>query len=404
MNTRSSELAVEGELPPLVAHVGGESGARSALKAGAKERNGGIDALRAAVTLLVVLHHTAITYGAIGGWYYKEIAPSDTPGSLLLVLFCTVNQAWFMGLFFLLAGYYTPPSFRRHGAAGFVRERLIRLGIPLAVYFFVLSPLTKALAQTANGRSFPRVFEYVWAHGQLEPGPLWFAQALLIFALAWLLWQWVRPPALAMETRAFPSNKMLLAAALFTGVAAFLLRLVWPVGVNVAFLQLGYFASYIVLFAAGCAEADGRWLEHIPDAQRKTWLRMARIALPIFPLAGYVALRFHLLTGPAEGGLNPQAVLYAFWEPFVAWGFILGLLALFQRRFAQLSGPWKHLARRAYLIYIIHPPILVGVALAWRDIAAPALVKFVVTGTITCALCYLVAGVLLRAPPVARVV
>ena len=32
-----------------------------------KARNGGIDALRAAVTLLVVFHHTAITYGAIGG-------------------------------------------------------------------------------------------------------------------------------------------------------------------------------------------------------------------------------------------------------------------------------------------------------------------------------------------------
>ena len=39
-------------------------------------RNGGIDALRAAVTLLVVLHHTALTYGAIGGWYYQEIPPS----------------------------------------------------------------------------------------------------------------------------------------------------------------------------------------------------------------------------------------------------------------------------------------------------------------------------------------
>ena len=57
-----------------------------------------------------MFHHTAITYGAIGGWYYKELLPSPTLGSRLLVLFCTVNQAWFMGLFFLLAGYYTPPA------------------------------------------------------------------------------------------------------------------------------------------------------------------------------------------------------------------------------------------------------------------------------------------------------
>jgi hypothetical protein len=60
--------------------------------------------MRAAVTLLVVFDHSAIAYGAIGGWYYKEIAPSNSPGASLLILFCTVNQAWFMGLFFLLAG------------------------------------------------------------------------------------------------------------------------------------------------------------------------------------------------------------------------------------------------------------------------------------------------------------
>ena len=91
----------------------------NATKAGGGERNGGVDALRAAVTLLVVFHHTALTYGAIGSWYYREIAPSQSASGLLLILFCTANQAWFMGLFFLLAGYYTPPAFDRHGTLGF---------------------------------------------------------------------------------------------------------------------------------------------------------------------------------------------------------------------------------------------------------------------------------------------
>ncbi|WP_316195406.1 MULTISPECIES: hypothetical protein [unclassified Bradyrhizobium] len=106
----------------------------------------------------------------------------------------------------------------------------------------------------------------------------------------------------------------------------------------------------------------------------------------------------------AEGGLNVQALVYAFWEPFVAWGFLLGLLTAFQRRFARLTDGWTRLARRAYLIYIIHPPILVGTALAWRDIAAPGLLKFVITGSVACTLCYLAAGLLLRVPGVARVV
>src|SRR5215475_13190314 len=141
--------------------VSGDEGcaAPGAVKAGAKARNGGIDALRAAVTLLVVFHHTAITYGAIGGWYYREIDPSTKSlGGILLILFCTINQAWFMGLFFLLAGYYTPASYDRHGPAGFARERLLRLGIPLLIYFFLLHPLTVALAATTKGYSFIGAF------------------------------------------------------------------------------------------------------------------------------------------------------------------------------------------------------------------------------------------------------
>jgi peptidoglycan/LPS O-acetylase OafA/YrhL len=66
-------------------------------------RNGGFDALRATMVLLVLFHHSAITYGAIGGWFYREIKTDDSFSSVVLILFCTVNQAYFMGLFFLLA-------------------------------------------------------------------------------------------------------------------------------------------------------------------------------------------------------------------------------------------------------------------------------------------------------------
>src|SRR5580693_2223637 len=136
------ELALDAHDSGHPASAGVVSPATSSAKVGAKERNGGIDALRAAVTLLVVFHHTALTYGAIGSWYYREIAPSESASSLLLILFCTANQAWFMGLFFLLAGYYTPPAFERHGMSGFVSERLLRLGVPILIYLLVLHPIT----------------------------------------------------------------------------------------------------------------------------------------------------------------------------------------------------------------------------------------------------------------------
>jgi hypothetical protein len=106
----------------------------------------------------------------------------------------------------------------------------------------------------------------------------------------------------------------------------------------------------------------------------------------------------------ASGGVNVLAALYAIWEPLFAWGVILALLVFFERRFTALSPLWRDLSRRAYLIYIVHPPILVAVALAMRGFAAPALVKFAIAGSGACVLCFLAAGALLRLPAVPRVV
>jgi peptidoglycan/LPS O-acetylase OafA/YrhL len=96
-------------------------------------------------------------------------------------------------------------------------------------------------------------------------------------------------------------------------------------------------------------------------------------------------------------------VVYAFWEPFVAWGTIMLLLERFQRHFASLNSFWRPLARRSYAIYVVHPPVLVAVALAWSDVPAYPLLKFAVTGSVTCALCFLVTGWLLRVPGVRTV-
>lgn len=67
---------------------------------------------------------TAITYGAIGGWYYKAVPTDGSPSSMLLIFFCTMNQAWFMGPFFLLAGCYTPAALQAKGFWRYLRDRL----------------------------------------------------------------------------------------------------------------------------------------------------------------------------------------------------------------------------------------------------------------------------------------
>jgi hypothetical protein len=370
----------------------------------APSRDAGIDALRASLTLLVLFHHSAVTYGAMGSWFYQEVKPSHAPSSLILTLFTAYNQAFFMGLFFLIAGSLTPGAIARHGAADYVRERLLRLGAPLLFFIVVLGPFTEALAQTVNGRAFFATLGQLARNGVIILGPMWFVWALLIFAAAYLALRAAIGAERLEKPRPFPSNAVLAAFALATGAAAFLLRLRWPTGAEAIGLQIGYFASYVVLFAAGCLGAKSRWLECVPAKQLATWGTISIIAAVALPAVLVAVVASGGPRGSPNGGWNVLALFYAFWEPFFAWGVILALLVYFQRRFAALGPIWRDLARRAYLIYIIHPPILVGVSLAMRGLAAPALIKFALAGATTCVLCFFAAGALLTLAPVRRIV
>ena len=89
----------------------------------------------------MVLHHLAIVYGAGAAFYYVEPPYNDALAYLVLLVFILINQSYFMGLLFLISGYFSPGSLERNGPRRFIRDRLIRLGIPLVVFFFVLNPI-----------------------------------------------------------------------------------------------------------------------------------------------------------------------------------------------------------------------------------------------------------------------
>src|ERR1051326_7808109 len=104
-----------------------------------------IDNLRVFLIILVVMFHLAITYGAAGSWYYQDPA-KDTLTSVLLTILTATNQAFFMGLFFLISAYFTPGSYDRKGAGPFLRDRLVRLGIPLLIYDSIINPFVVFIA------------------------------------------------------------------------------------------------------------------------------------------------------------------------------------------------------------------------------------------------------------------
>jgi peptidoglycan/LPS O-acetylase OafA/YrhL len=364
-----------------------------------------IDRLRSIMTAFVILHHTAITYGAIGGWFWYELKPSPAVSSQILIQFCTINQAYFMGFFFLLAGYFTPASLERKGYGRFIGDRFQRLGLPLLGFMLILGPLTVAIAHFADTGRFWEVFPYLAQHFILIPGPLWFAEALLIFCLAYCAWRKLFGASLANSSRtprSVPRGRVWLLSAFLTGIAALAIRQFVPVGVNIAALQLGYFATYIALFAIGIAARRYDWIGQLNWRNARTGIYAAVIAFPVMA-AGVAVTEIMHIKGDFAGGLSWQACLYALWEPFVAWGLIAGWL-LFMRRFGNApSAFWSWLNRRAYAVYIVHPPVLVGVSVLLHPWIAPALVKFAIAGTLACAASWLIADPLVRAPGLRRV-
>ncbi len=367
-----------------------------------------IDRLRSVMTAFVLLHHTAITYGAAGGWFYYEQHPSAKLPSILLTLFCATNQAYFMGFFFLLAGYFTPASLERKGYARFLGDRFLRLGLPLLAFIFVLGPLTAGMVAAHDGKGFWNVFPYLWNHVIIINGPLWFAQALLMFCLGYCAWRATLAAPLTRSARTpspVPTYSKWLLSAITVGAVSLVIRQFVPTGKNIIGLQLAYFAPYIFLFAVGIAAWRYDWLRQLQWKQARPWIFTLIVAWPCLPISIVIAMR---VFGPGKanfgGGYTWPAIFYAFWDPFVAWGIIAAWLLFARAYMNKPSHFWSWLNRRAYAVYIIHPVVLVGLSLMFHPWNATALLKFAVTGTLTCVATWLIADPLVRIPGVRRAI
>jgi glucan biosynthesis protein C len=195
-----------------------------------------IDNLRVLLTILVILHHLAIGYGASGDNIYVEAGEISTVSTILMTLFVAINQAFFMGFFFMISSYFAPGSYDRKGPGPFVLDRLKRLGIPLLFYIVVLDPLLRYVMARYNGFSgslgqYLRLhLQNTWDYKALGVGPLWFVAVLLIFSLVYVVWRLVfrspvsPPPS---EGKA-PSNLTIAGFALALGLLTFVVRIWIP--------------------------------------------------------------------------------------------------------------------------------------------------------------------------------
>ncbi|ATW23498.1 acyltransferase family protein [Candidatus Formimonas warabiya] len=333
------------------------------------------DNLRTWMVILVVLQHLGEIFG--------------------LYLFLMLNQAYFMGLLFLLSGYFTPGSYERKGPSKFLMDRLLRLGIPTLVYVFIIRPLEVWGSHQITHRPIGNLFAL---------DQMWFVVMLLVFDLGYLAWRTIvknRPERLADDA---PKKLTFPKVVLFTlalAAASYLLRIVIPYGIPVLeFPSLGYLAQYLSFFLIGMIAFRQGWLRSIPGSLGQLGFVLAVLATVIlFPTAVFIG------SGSKWIGYGSwQSAVFALWDSIFAVGISLALITFFRRFLDGGKKFGRFLSQHSFAVYVIHVPVIVFLMLALSGLQMATLLKFGLAAVVCLPVCFGIALLIRKIPYVEKIV
>jgi Acyltransferase family len=303
-----------------------------------------LDALKVALTALVIAHHAGQPYGPTGGRW--PIFNAEQSG--ILGPFFAVNAAFFMGLFFLMSAYFVPASFDRKGARRFLADRAIRLGVPLLAIGLLIGAL--------EGQAF-------------DPAHLWFVAHLLVYAVLYTVLRMTH----VRKVRAIPTptHRSILSYAVGLSIVTAAVRLAgfpqdrWVTVLGVVPIEVAHLPQYASLFVIGLLAARNGWLWILSRRTGLTWLGVG-VALAVLRYAWPVVVH-----------TPPTVWLWSVWESFLCVGMCVGLLVLLRDYGQTLTARLRGFAPNAYGAYVLHVmPVVVGLQFALAQVAIDPFVKF----------------------------
>jgi surface polysaccharide O-acyltransferase-like enzyme len=400
--------AMSAQIEPEQSQITDAIGTAPKIRAGASRgsRMLFVDNLRILLISMVVIQHVAVTYGAVGSWYYRDPA-TNLLTAIILTSWTGIGMASGMGFFFLIAGYFTPGSFDRKGSKSFLLDRLVRLGIPLLIYDLLFDPLVVYIASGLHGSYWSFYGNYLLQERGIANGPVWFIAVLLLFTLIYSVLRVLtrhRTQTTA-TTGKLPSYRAIFGFIFALGLVTFVVRIWWPAGSIFQLLNapVGYLPQYISLFILGLIAYRRNWFLGLTSKMARDWSLIALIATLIFGCL----VTFPMLQGtsgsqqsglPIAGGFQWLSFCYALWESFIVVGVCIGLLVLFRQRWNHQGRLAKNLATNVYAVYLIHPLVLVGFAYAFHTVALYPLLKFVISVLIVLPLCFLLSNLIRKIP------
>jgi hypothetical protein len=372
---------------------------------------GYLDNLKVLLIALIIAGHAVAGYADVEFWPYTEMKEVELSavtqglvlwiaGPLVLVL---------IPLLFLVAGLLAPSSLRRHGPRGYARSRLLRLGVPFALYVLLVQPLVMYPVHPPGETPSSYWDEFVGAGDHtLDTGPLWFVGTLLVFSLGYAAW------GATTGSRANPRRNRdlgvrdLLLLVPLVALATYVIRVVVPFGgsnVGVS-LNVWEWPACLTLFVLGAVGAGQGWLDEVPPHLRKQARTLTLLnVLGLFALMG-TAIWLGLDEDQWWGGSWHWASL--------GWSVCEVGVGLFGSLWA-LGEAQRHLERRmplisagvvrsAYGAFMLQTPVLIGLAFALRLVELPAELKALALAVGAVLLSFVVSRLLIeRVPGVRRV-
>jgi peptidoglycan/LPS O-acetylase OafA/YrhL len=386
--------------------------------------NHAIGYLRAFLVALVVAHHAALAYFPIPlpppvslhaqPRLWQAFPVLDAHSWRGIIVFAGFNDAFFMSLLFFLSGLFVWHSLARKGSARFLRDRLLRLGIPFVVAAAILAPLAyyPAYLRTTSHTGVAEYWHQWLALGQWPSGPVWFVWVLLTFDLiATLLF--VIAPGWGVSVGRFVSGVSRRPAVFFAGLIAISaiayipMALIFTPTAWAAFgpftFQTSRILHYLAYFLIGvgvgkCGVDHGLLAPDGKLAQR--WPLWVLTALVLFAAASVVILV----------AFTSHARSWA-WSVAEDTGFVLScaassfaFLALFVRFAQSRSRLFDSLSANSYGIYLVHYAFVSWLQYALLPASLPVVAKAAIVFLGALGLSWSVAAAIRQVPAVARLI
>lgn len=391
-----------------------------------------LDWLRMLVVLATIPFHAVPIIGAS-----RTVLMVSAESNPLLMILGGFVLTWGIPLIFLMSGAAAKLALDVRPPGAYIRERLLRLGVPLLLMLFLLSPIQIYFILLSNPSliqmgpkygitiTFPepeRVGDFLYFYQQylhflftsvrgftplidsLILGHLWFVPRLLVVSFVSLpLLLYLRGRGRGMTERLTATAAAHPAVLLPGGalVPAVLVALLQPGWLNR--LTAGWvftddwpaFSLNLVMFLYGA-------LIYSSERLRATVRAQAILALTLGVVCAGIVVTLILLGHAPAIGYSPASLLFVLAETLMAWLPVLALLGLAMRYLTVSTPVQRYLSDAAFPVFVLHGPLLTASAYYVLQLPLPAIVQLVLVLIVTVAGAFGIYEYVVRRTPVTR--